>query len=256
MKKMKIGIIGGTGGIGRWFAHFFQKEGCEVYVSGRSRGLDFQALAQKCPIVVVGVPISVTVTVIERIGPLLPETSLLMDLTSLKEEPVKAMLKSTRAEVVGLHPLFGPRIKSLAGHGIVICPARPAYWVPKIKALFQKNQARLIETTPEHHDEMMAFVQGLNHLNSIILGLTLGRSGVDLEELKHYATPMFKTKLEILKKIFSPNSRLYAEIITRNPHIHKVLGGYMESLSELKQWIDRMDGEKIQKRIDKTKLVF
>ena len=59
---------------------------------------------------------------------------------------------------------------------------------------------------------------------------------------------------DILKKIFSSNSRLYAEIITRNPHIHKVLEGYMESLSELKEWIDRKDGENVQKRIDRTKL--
>ncbi len=27
MKNIQIGIIGGTGGIGKWFAHFFQKEG-------------------------------------------------------------------------------------------------------------------------------------------------------------------------------------------------------------------------------------
>jgi prephenate dehydrogenase len=256
VKKMKIGIIGGTGGIGRWFARFFQKEGCEVAVSGRSSGPDLSALAKKCPVVVVGVPIGVTVPVIERLGPLLPETSLLMDLTSLKGEPVKAMLESTAAEVVGLHPLFGPHIKSLAGHSIVICPARPAYWFPKIKALLQKNQARLIETTPEHHDEMMAFVQGLNHLNSIILGLTLGRSGVDLGELSQYATPVFKAKLEILKKIFNRNSRLYAEIITQNPYIHQVLKGYAESLSELKEGIDLRDGEKVQSSIDKTHLGF
>lgn len=256
MKKMEIGIIGGTNGIGRWFAHFFQKEDCRVHVSGRNSGLDFPAMVDQCPVIVVSVPIGVTCQVIERVGPLMPETSLLMDLTSLKEEPVMAMLKFSRSEVVGLHPLFGPRIKSMAGHNMVLCPARPGPWWPRIKAMFQKNQARLIETTPEHHDEMMAIVQGLNHLNSIILGLTLGRSGVDPDELKQYATPIFQTKLDILKKIFSQHSGLYAEIITRNPHIHKVLEGYTASLSELKEWIDRKDGEKIQKRIDRTKLVF
>jgi len=256
MKKINLGIIGGTGGIGRWFAHFFEKEGCQVLVSGRNSGLDYPALAKQCPIIMVSVPIGVTCQVIEQVGPLMPESSLLMDLTSLKEEPVKAMLQSSRSEVIGLHPLFGPKIKSMVGHNIVLCPARTGHWLPWIKEIFLKNRARLIETTPEHHDEMMAIIQGLNHLNSIILGLTLGRSGFDLEELKQYATPIFKTKLDILKKIFSPNSRLYAEIITRNPHIHKVLKGYMESLSELKEWIDRKDGENIQKRIDKTKLVF
>ena len=254
MKKIKIGIIGGSGGIGKWFARFFQKEGCEVHVSGRSSGLDLSALARKCPVVVVGVPIKVTCQVIEQVGPYMPEESLLMDLTSLKEAPVKAMLKSSLSEVIGLHPLFGPQIKSMAGHNMVLCPARTRQWLPWIKNIFQKNGARLIETTPGHHDELMALVQGLNHLNSITLGLTLSRSGFDLEELNQVATPILKTKLEILKKVFSQNSRLYAEIITQNPHIPKVLKDYKESLAEMKKWIDKKDSENLQKRIESTKL--
>jgi len=254
VKKIKIGIIGGTGGIGKWFAHFFQKEGCEVHVSGRSSGLDLSALARECPVVVVSVPIKVTCQVIERVGPCMPKESLLMDLTSLKEEPVKAMLKSSLSEVIGLHPLFGPRIKAMAGHNIVLCPARTRRWLPWVKNIFLKHNARLIETTPRHHDEWMAVVQGLNHLNSITLGLSLARSGFDLDELNQVATPILKTKLEILKKIFSPNSRLYAEIITQNPHIRKVFKNYSESLSELKKWIDQKDSENLRKRIEETKL--
>jgi prephenate dehydrogenase len=256
MKKMKIGIIGGTGGMGRWFARFFQSEEYEVLVSGRHSGPNFSEIARSCEVVVIGVPIAATVEVIECIGPLLPESALLMDLTSLKEGPVKAMLKFSSAEVVGLHPLFGPRVKSLTGHSIVICPARVKSTFPPIRTLFLKHQARLIETTPEHHDEMMAFVQGLNHLNSILLGLTLGQSGVDLEELKQFATPIFKTKLDILKKIFSRNSRLYAEIITGNRHISQILSGYAKSLTELREVIDLRDGEKVKKRIDKTNLAL
>jgi len=254
MKKIRIGIIGGTGGIGRWFGHFFQKEGFEVLISGRSLGPDFQTLARTCPVVVVSVPIKATCRIIEQVGPFMPKDSLLMDLTSLKEEPVKAMLKSSRSEIIGLHPLFGPKVKSMAGHNIVLCPARTRKWLPWIKNIFLKNRARLIETTPRYHDELMALVQGLNHLNTITLGLTLGRSGFDLEELKQFATPILKTKLDILKKIFSPNPRLYAEIITQNPYLPKVVKGYGESLSEMKKWIDRKDSENLQKRIENTKL--
>ena len=38
MEKFPIGIIGGTGGMGRWFAAFFEKEGHPVSVSGKDRG--------------------------------------------------------------------------------------------------------------------------------------------------------------------------------------------------------------------------
>ncbi len=254
MKKIRIGIIGGTGGIGRWFGHFFQKEGFEVVISGRKVGPDFQTLARLCPVVVVSVPIKVTCQVIEQVGPFMPKESLLVDLTSLKEEPVKAMLKSSRSEIIGLHPLFGPKIKSMAGHNIVLCPARTRKWLPWIKNIFLKNRARLIETTPRHHDELMALVQGLNHLNTITLGLTLGRSGFDFEELKQVATPNLKAKLDILKDVFSQNPRLYAEIITQNPYLPKVVKGYEESLSEMKKWIERKDSVNLQKRIEGTKL--
>ncbi len=252
MKKIRIGIIGGTGGIGRWMAHFFQKEGCEVHVSGRNTGWDLPVLARQCSVVVVSVPIKETCRIIEQVGPYMPKESLLMDLTSLKEEPVKAMCNASLSEVIGLHPLFGPKIRSIAGHNIVLCPARTRKWLPWIKEIFLKNGARLLETTPRRHDELMALVQGLSHLNSITLGLTLERSGFDPEELNQYATPIFKSKLDMLKKVFSRNSRLYAEIITQNPHINKVFMGYTENLSELKNVLEQKDSEKLQKRIDNT----
>lgn len=256
MKHIRIGIIGGTGGIGRWMERFFKKQGYRVQVSGRTTGMDLPTMAQECPVVIVGVPIGITEEVIRTIGPHMPKESLLMDLTSLKAGPVKAMLASSNSEVIGLHPLFGPRIKTLKGHTIAFCPVRSQKWLPWVKEIFSKNGAAMIETTPEHHDECMALVQGLNHLNSIALGLTLGKSGLDLEDLKQYATPIFKTKLNILKKIFNGNSGLYAELVSQNPHIQKVLHDYMESLSELKKWIDRKDNRNLQKRIDSIKLVF
>ena len=254
MKNIQIGIIGGTGGIGKWFAHFFQKAGYIVHVSGRNTGLDFPALVRQCPVIIVSVPIKSTVEVIKQVGPLMPEKSLLMDFTSLKEEPVKAMLRSSCCEVIGLHPLFGPEIKALAGHNIVICPARTKKWHPWIKAVFKKSLARIIETTPERHDAWMAQVQVLNHLNTITMGLALKRSGFDLKELYPVSTPAFNAKMELLKKIFGPNAGLYTQIITHNPHIDQVFKDYQQSLSELKKMIIRKDSDGLQKRIKDTKL--
>ena len=41
-------------------------------------------------------------------GPRLRPDALLMDVTSVKSEPMQVMLESTRASVVGTHPMFGP----------------------------------------------------------------------------------------------------------------------------------------------------
>jgi len=109
MNNVEVGIIGGTGGIGQWFARFFKEQGLTVHVSGRTTGMPAVEMARRCDIVIVGVPISATCDVIRLVGPLVRRESLLMDLTSLKAEPVKAMLESSTSDVIGLHPLFRSR---------------------------------------------------------------------------------------------------------------------------------------------------
>jgi prephenate dehydrogenase len=237
MNDFKIGIIGGTGGIGRWFAGFFKKEGYSVYVSGRKTGMNMNEMAQKCQVVIVSVPIGVTGQVIEQIGPEMKKESLLMDFTSLKKESVRAMLKYSSSEVMGCHPLFGPDVDSIEGQNIILCPARIENWSNWPKEIFQKKEAHVFETTPEDHDEMVSIIQGLTHLNTITMGLTLKETGVDLADLKKFSTPIFNTKLAIIEKIFSGNPRLYAEIISMNPHIRKILDLYEKNLYKLKSLI-------------------
>ena len=233
MKDIQIGIIGGTGGMGGIFADLFRQEGYTVHVSGRTQGLDIPTMAETCQVVIVSVPIDITVEIIGAIGPLMRENALLMDLTSLKTEPVKTMLRSSPSEVIGLHPLFGPGVGAIDGHTIVLCPARAQVWLDWVRDIFKKHGAIVIETTPERHDDMMALVQALNHLNSIMMGIVLHEWGEDLRELQKFTTHMFTTKLDIIREIFTNNPRLYAEIITLNPHIEKILELYGRTLSEV-----------------------
>lgn len=249
MKDIQIGIIGGTGGMGRIFADLFRKEGYRVQVAGRKKGGDITVMAEQCQVIIVSVPIGVTVEVIEQIGPHMKEDALLMDLTSLKTAPIKAMLQSSPAEVIGLHPLFGPGVASIAGYTICICLARGERWNDWVRGIFTKQGAILIETTPERHDELMALIQALNHLNSITMGMMLKQWGIDLAELARFATPMFNTKLAIIKEIFTNNPRLYAEIITLSPHIQKILELYGKTLADIKSLIDKKDTEALTELI-------
>jgi prephenate dehydrogenase len=241
MKDIQIVIIGGTGGMGRLFADLFHQEGYTVHVSGRTQGMDIPTMAKTCQVVIVSVPIEITVEIIGKIGPLMNKDALLMDLTSFKTEPVQAMLQSSPSEIIGLHPLFGPGVASVAGHTIVLCPARTHGWLPWLREIFKKRNATIIETTPERHDDMMALVQALNHLNSITMGMILQEWGEDLTALQSFATPIFTTKLDIIREIFTNNPRLYADIITLNPHIGKILDLYGRTLSEVATMIKTKD---------------
>ncbi len=243
MKTFEIGIIGGTGGIGRWFADFFRGEGYTVHVSGRTSGMGPDEMARTCGVVIVSVPINVTTAVIGEIGPRMPEDSLLMDFTSLKAEPVRAMLASSRSEVLGCHPLFGPDVPSIEGLNIALCPARVDRWAGWPEGLFRRRGARVFETTPEKHDAMMSIIQGLNHLDTIVMALTLKETGVNRAELKKFSTPVFDTKLAIIEKICANNPRLYADIITENPDIAEVMATYERSLARIKALVEENDPE-------------
>ena len=241
MNDITVGIIGGTGGMGQWFADLLKKEGHKVHVSGRKTKLSSDELAQICNVVVVSVPISATAEVIKQVGPLLNKDQLLMDLTSLKKEPVELMLASSTAEVIGCHPLFGPGILESAGQNVVLCPGRGTNWYPWLKGLFDKNGFNVLEKAAAWHDEMMSTVQVLNHLNTISLGLALMEAGQPLDELSKISTPVFRAKLEIVKKLFTEGPGLYAEIIAGNSETEKILNIYENVIREIRQAI-KLDG--------------
>jgi len=245
MEKFPIGIIGGTGGIGKWFADFFMRQGYTVHVSGRSSGMAPDRMAGVCPIVIVSVPIKETCRVIETVGPHMPKDSLLADFTSLKVDPVKTMLDSSASEIIGLHPLFGPGEASLSGLNIVLCPVRGERWLPWLKTIFEKDGARLIEAKPEEHDKMMALVQGLNHLDTALFGMTVKGSGIEMNKLLRFSTPIFNSRLDHIEKIFS-NPRLYAAILAFNPHLRKFIDMYQKNLSVLLGMIEEGDTESLE----------
>jgi prephenate dehydrogenase len=234
MKDISVGIIGGTGGMGLWFADLLKKEGYAVDISSRKTKLSAEELAKKCNVVVISVPISATAEVIKQVGPLLNQDQLLMDLTSLKIEPMELMLLHAPAEVIGCHPLFGPAIKESTGQNIVLCPGRGIKWHPWLKGLFDKNGFNVLERTAAEHDEMMSIVQVLNHVNTISLGLAIAETDQPLEELMKFSTPIFRTKLDIVKKMFTEGPGLYADIIAGNRETERILDIHERVIQEIR----------------------
>jgi prephenate dehydrogenase len=243
MKDLPIGIIGGTHGMGKWFADLLRGLGYVVHVSGRTAGMPMAEMAGCCQVVVVSVPISVTTEIITRIGPLMREESLLMDLTSLKAEPVAAMLRHSRSEVIGCHPLFGPQVPSLKDMHVVLCPVRTKKWLPWLRNILKG--ASLVETTPEKHDELMSVVQGLNHLNTIMMGMALSKTSAPLSQLDRFTTPFFDIKAKMVEKIFSDNPCLYVEILCDNPRRAAIIEIYEQVIAEVKPAILRGDAEEL-----------
>ena len=250
MKKVTVGIIGGTNGMGRWLADLLTAQGCIVHVTGRKTQMTSVDAARSCDVVVVSVPIAATAGVIAEVGPYVRKGQALMDLTSLKTDPVALMLQHSEADVVGCHPLFGPSVTEPAGHNIVLCAGRGDAWYTWIKTIFEATGYTVLERTPGEHDRMMAIVQVLNHLNTIALGMAIAEVGTPLSEVNQFSTPIFKTKMDIIKKIFTESPELYADIIAGNPDRDDVLQTYERVVGKMISLLAGGDGSRLKEAME------
>jgi prephenate dehydrogenase len=240
---MKAGIIGGTGKMGRLFVPVFERAGYEVMVSGRSTEVTNQHIAESCELVIVSIPIRDTVRVIEEIAPLLARNQLLCDLTSLKVRPVEAMLKA-KANVVGLHPMFGPTVGSLKSQTIIVCPVRvEEHLLHNLVAVFRKEGARCTMATPEEHDKMMAVVQGLTHYVTLCMAESIRRLGVDIKATQEFTSPVYQIELSLVGRLLAQDPDLYADILQQNPYIPEVLEACKSSAGDLAKIVGSHDPE-------------
>ena len=141
-------MIGGHGRMGALVARMFGDLGHQVIVADVDTELSAGDAAAVADVVVVSVPIDATEDVIRAVGPRVRDDALLMDVTSIKEAPVAAMLASTRASVVGTHPMFGPNVHSLQGQRVVVCRARGDEWADWVVRMLQARGLSVQETTP------------------------------------------------------------------------------------------------------------
>jgi prephenate dehydrogenase len=241
-----VGIIGGTGKMGKFFRGVFERAGCRVLVSGRNTPLTPRDLAARCDIVMVSVPIRETGNMIGVVAPLLMERQILCDLTSLKTDPMKAMLAS-RAQVIGLHPMFGPSVPGLAGQTIIVTPGRcDEGTLRSFLALFERQGARITRTTPEEHDRVMAVVQGLTHFVTLGIADTMRRVGVSPGQTEEFMSPVYRMEMGLVGRLLSQEPALYSDMLRFNPFVPAVLKACEEAISDLGRAVGQGEGTRFE----------
>lgn len=254
----KILILGGTGETGSWFARYFKEKGFDVAVWGPSGKVDVAerlgvryahdklAEVEQSDIVLVSVLIEKTVEVIREVAPRMHPGSLLMDVTSIKSAPMKAM--STFApkgvEVLGTHPMFGPTMPSLRGQTIILTPAEGngGKWLPAIRSLFESDGAKIEVLDADEHDEIMAVVQALTHFAYIGIGATLKSLDFDVQKSRKFMSPVYEIMIDFVGRILDQNPELYASI-QKNPKAIRVRQNFVTECMKLCEKADAGDLE-------------
>jgi prephenate dehydrogenase len=238
MTSKKIAIIGGNGGMGQLFYRLLQQIGHKVVIIERHDWEVAPSLIMGCQLVIVSVPIQVTLATIERVAPLLDPECILADFTSLKVEPLLAMLSNHPGPVVGLHPMFGPTITSTNAQVIVVCNGRaPSNYAWLLTAL-QQLGFTLQELTTAKHDQAMSFIQGVEHFITFSLGTFLHHKGQHPDELLSIASPIYLAKLLLLGRIFDQDPELYADIIMADPQRLSLIKEFAHWLTN---WATRLE---------------
>ncbi len=254
---MRIAIIGGSGEFGRLFAKLFKEEGHEVTITGRDvhkgekvaeqLGVGFTddnvAAAKEGDVVIISVYIENTVEAIKQVAPHVRPGCLLMDFTSVKVEPCVAMEKHAgkEVEILGTHPMFGPRVTSLEGLTVILTPIRLKKWEGFARDFFEKRGAKVFTTTPEEHDRIMSVVQGLTHFAYIASASALKELGVDVQYSRNFASPIYGLMLDLIARIVGQSPQLYASIQMHNPKVKEVHEAFIKQAERLKKIVEKKD---------------
>ena len=237
MKKPLVGIIGGKGKMGAYFADFFKRNGHEVIISDVGTELSNKQLAKKADVVVVSVPIDRAEEVISEVAPLISKSGLLMDLTSVKMGPLES-LKKTKASYLGCHPLFGPTA-GIHGQTFIICPGKGKLWELWLKRILESNGVIVRELSAQKHDEFMSYIQTLTHFSHIALADALRKSGIPIKEFIKYPSPVYMLELYMMGRILNQDPGLYANIQLSNSMNVKAVESYLKSCRQLAETIER-----------------
>ncbi len=239
-QPITVGVIGGMGRMGSMLVRLLEDAGQRPVVMDLADGSFQPETAAQCQVLLLAVPVHATEEVMKAVGPYTRDDGAVIDIASLKENSINAMLAHARGEVVGSHPLFGPSCDP-AGQTVFICQGRGDVWVSWWRCLWKRVGAKVVEISPSRHDRLMAQVQTLRHLLVGSLGLALESLGFDPEDDLPLAGPWFGSLWELLDNQATQPAGLYADLALANPHAMEAVQAMTRALEETGRCLEQED---------------
>jgi prephenate dehydrogenase len=190
------------------------------------------ATVARCDVVVLAVPVDQIETAITSIKPHLRPGAIVLDVGSVKIEPVRVMIEELPpfVEIIGTHPLFGPQSgrDGIRGLRIAWCPVRSPSARRLAAFLRRVLGLKVIVTTPDAHDREVAVVQGLTHLIAKVL--------VRMEPLPSaMTTASFDLIMRATDMVRHDSPAVYEAIERANPHAASVRARFFGLMDEVRQ---------------------
>ena len=265
---MKIAVIG-AGKMGVWFAKFFQSKGYAVVLADRKKEklaklkkelkvemtADFKEAVKDADQVLICVSINAFEDVVKKIGPAIHEGQVVMDICSIKENPVKTMHQYIKEGLVlGTHPVFGPGSNGVKHKAYILTPtnAKEQEFAEKFKNWLEQEEAHVFVISPKRHDELMSVVLGLPHFLGVVACETLLEQK-DLPETKKVAGTTYRMLFTLAEATALETPDLYASLQTNLPELGKIEDLFMAKAQEWLNLIKKKDAAAIVDRMEHLK---
>jgi prephenate dehydrogenase len=229
-----VAIVGGSGQMGQWFAKLFREHGAQVTLYGRNKakcagiakklGVHSGSIGQglsKAQLVMIAVSPQSFGNVAENIGPYIRPGQRVIDITSVKEMPVKAMHRHMgKAITLGTHPMFGP-LASPQGQNFILTPTSAAErgFALELEPYLRRMGFTVVLMGPKKHDAAIGSMLSLTHFIGFVTADTWRELGM------HSILPASSTSFTYLKSFVnsivgsSPELYSYLQIHVKHAYV-------------------------------------
>jgi len=266
LRYKKIGVIGGSQGLGSWMVQFFKNEGCEVKFTSADEQSQFQTneeLIRFADLIMFCVPISKMEEALEECFSYL-SGKVIFEICSVKKFIIDKIiaLQKQHTDVNfafhSIHPMYSQKQDNLKGQVIIENHSinGDKSFLNAFKYHFECHGAVWYKLPYDEHDRMMGVVQGLNHFNVFVSSKTLQRAGFELDGIKAFASPTYRIFIVFFTRYVLQNPRLYAEIQLFNEYVLDTLKIFKEEVDTLYQIIADKKEEEFIEYVNSTQSFF
>ncbi len=240
--------------MGAWFCRRLSNRGAEVVVwdpRGRLEGYrNVKALepaAATSDIIVVSSPLGAAPEELGRVLRSKPR-GLVFDVCSVKAHIAGQLARAARSglKVTSVHPMFGPTAATPARRNIIVCACGNPKADAAASKLFNSAGAKVVKTTLDEHDRLIAYVLGLSHASLLLFASTLSNSGSTLMSLDSVSGPSFERMLANARELSNESVRVYHDIQALNPNSTKMLSDMEKAFERLRDAAQDKDPSKFR----------
>lgn len=259
-------IVGGAGRMGAWFANLLAANGYRVMICDKNesaarklakrRGFKFikgeTHAAELSDIIIFATPTHATNTALRKIAPHTPKTTLLVEISSIKEPLRRTIQTLTKrgVQILSIHPMFGPGAKTLTGKAILIAQEpRQSRLARNFQSIFRKKGAKIVRSNLNDHDRIVATTLALPHMMNFAFIETLKHAGLSLDKVRALGGTTFRLQLLVAEAQYHESLHNEASILADNKYCRGVFTTFTQQINQIRNTAQRKPQSELTNRI-------